>query len=89
MAEPKKTAADPDVKDLVEDLPEANSDAEGKTLYVLTAPYWDGKVKHKRGDKLYFADGEGPDKKIPAAEAQPKALASVPLTTASNETKGP
>ena len=89
MADPKKNAAaGPDVKNLVEELPEANTDASGKTLYVLTAKYWDGQVVHPRGTKLYFADGEGPKRKIPAKEAQPTAPSDVPLTTAGNETKG-
>lgn len=89
MAEAKKdAAAGPDVKKVVEELPEANSDASGKTLYVLTAKYWDGQTVHNRGDKLYFADGEGPKRKIPASEAQEEAPLDVPLTTASNEVKG-
>jgi hypothetical protein len=89
MADSKKNeAAGPDVKKVVEELPEANTDASGKTLYVLTAKYWDGSVIHERGSKLYFADGEGPKKKIPASEAQDVAPNDVPLTTASNEVKG-
>lgn len=33
---------------------------EGKLLYELRMPFWDGKVRHKSGSQLYFAEGAAP-----------------------------
>lgn len=46
--------------------PEGNPDeeialpVEGKQLYRLRRPFWDGRMDHAVGDKLYFVPGEQP-----------------------------
>lgn len=68
--------------------PEGGSEAEvnSKELYILTRPYWDGHRMHKRGDKLRFAEGEGPKSKVKAEDHVPKEVdPKRPQTTAGNE----
>lgn len=61
----QKTAGAKDVKGAADEKVAA---PEGHKLYKLTRRYWDNRVMHKPGAKLYFLEGQAPKGSVLAEE---------------------